>query len=54
MSTYTLIVKEDTETGDLYLDIPAEMLEEAGWGEGTKLEWFVGLNNTVMLKKCDD
>jgi hypothetical protein len=45
-------VKEDPQTGDLYLDIPKEMLEELDWKEGDTLEWS-GNHTTWYVRKKD-
>ena len=39
MTMYLSEVKEDPETGDLYLEFPPEMLESLGWGENDELIW---------------
>ena len=48
----TMEVKEDPQTGDLYLDIPEEMLEELDWKEGDTLEWS-GNHTTWYVRKKD-
>jgi hypothetical protein len=37
--TYTVELEEDTETGDLLLPFPAELLAQMGWAPGTELWW---------------
>ena len=39
MTSHTLTVQEDKDTGDLYLTFPPDVLKELGWTEDTKLEW---------------
>lgn len=47
MSKYTVIVNQDSVTGELILPIPDELLAEMGWGEGDELIW----EETLM---CED
>ena len=44
-------VTEDTETGDLLLPIPDELLVEMSWNIGDTLHWTVLENGTIMLSK---
>jgi hypothetical protein len=49
-----LIVKED-EHGELYIDLPNDLMREMGWDETTELVWTVADNGTIGLrKKIDD
>lgn len=48
-----LIVKED-EQGELYIDLPPEMMEEMGWDENTVLEWRVFDDGKIELGKAND
>jgi hypothetical protein len=36
---WTVTVEEDSETGDLILPLPQELLDLQGWTEGDDLEW---------------
>jgi hypothetical protein len=40
MTTKTLNVVEDPDTGDLMLDLGVELCAELGWQEGDTLEWI--------------
>jgi antitoxin component of MazEF toxin-antitoxin module len=53
MTTYTVILEEDPETGDLIMPIPAELLAEAKWYEGDTLEWSIQENGQIILHKKD-
>jgi hypothetical protein len=46
-------VVEDTETGDLLLEFPVELLKQMGWDEGTLLEWMIEEEN-ISLKEVQD
>jgi hypothetical protein len=47
-------VKEDTETGDLMLELPPDLLAIAGWGTGDVLTWHDNQDGTWTLTKKDD
>ena len=47
-----LTVQEDPQTGDLFLELPEELLEEMDWKEGDTLIWE-GNNNTYYVRKKD-
>jgi bifunctional DNA-binding transcriptional regulator/antitoxin component of YhaV-PrlF toxin-antitoxin module len=42
----------EDENGDLALDIPQELLETLGWGEGTLLD-ISTLANSIVLRKVE-
>jgi hypothetical protein len=48
-----LIVKED-EHGELYIDLPNDLMREMGWDETTELVWTVADNGTIGLRKRID
>lgn len=50
---YNTLVKQ-TEDGELYIDLPPEMMEAMGWDEDTILEWRVYEDGTIGLGKADD
>ena len=48
------IVKEDAE-GELYIELPDELMEQMCWGEDTELVWTVYDDGNIGLrKKIDD
>lgn len=49
-----LTVQEDPQTGDLFLELPEELLEEMGWKEGDTLSWTSGDNGSWLLRKSID
>lgn len=51
MTTYTVILEEDPDTGDLIMPIPAELLTEAKWQEGDTLEWSIHESGQIILHK---
>jgi len=51
---YTLEIKEDPQTGDLYIEFPQEVIEELGWSEQTVLEWQDLQNGSFSIQKVVD
>ena len=49
----TLTVQEDALTGDLYLQLTDELMEEMSWSEGDTLQWIDNEDGTWSLKKSD-
>ena len=49
---YTTQVKEDPQTGDLYIEFDDKIMEELGWKEGDTLIWE-GNNSTYYVRKKD-
>ena len=39
--TWTAVLEEDEETGDLILPLPDELIEQLGWKEGDDLVWAI-------------
>ena len=53
MSSWTITLEEDPETGDLIMPLTDEILESAGWKEGDTLEWIDNKDGTWILRKLD-
>ena len=49
----SLVVKED-EQGELYIELPDELMEEMGWDENTELVWTVYDDGKIGLRKKTD
>jgi len=49
--SWTLEVKEDTETGDAILEFPDDLMQQAGWKEGDTLEWIDNKDGSWTMKK---
>ena len=49
--SWTVTLEEDSETGDLILPFPEDMLVETGWKEGDVLEWLDNKDGTWSLVK---
>ena len=50
-TSYTLTVKEDKDTRDLYITFPSDVLKELGWSEDTNLEWKQIDDNRWSIQK---
>jgi hypothetical protein len=48
-----LIVKED-DNGELYIELPDELMEQMGWNEDTELVWTVYDDGKIGLRKKTD
>lgn len=51
MTIYTLPVQKDEETGDLILEFPDELMEQAGWKTGDSIEWIDNKDGSWTLRK---
>jgi hypothetical protein len=45
------IVKEDSQTGDLFFVLPSDAISQVGWSEGDVLEWFDNGDGSWSVKK---
>ena len=50
---YEVITQEDPETGDLIIPIPQQVLDQLGLKEGDDVEFEVGDNGTIFVKKAN-
>lgn len=53
MSSWTITVEEDPETGELFLPLPADLLEANGWVDGDTLEWTDNNDGTWTITKVE-
>jgi hypothetical protein len=51
MTTRTLNVVEDPDSGNLMLDLGVELCAELGWQEGDTLEWIEQKDGSWMIQK---
>ena len=51
MSSWTLDVKYDNESGDTYIQLPDDMMLAAGWNLGDDIEWIDNKDGTFTLRK---
>jgi len=52
-NSWTLAVEEDPATGDAVLNLPDELLTQAGWREGDVLNWIDNNDGSWTLVKED-
>ena len=52
-NSWTLSVEEDPATGDAILNLPDELLTQAGWQEGDVINWIDNKDGTWSLFKED-
>jgi len=51
---YSVIVQENAETGEAYIDLPDEIVKKFGWTEYTILEFIENTDGTFTIKEKDD
>jgi bifunctional DNA-binding transcriptional regulator/antitoxin component of YhaV-PrlF toxin-antitoxin module len=49
--SWEVVVQEDAETGEYFLQLPPELLELQNWKEGDELEWTEGEDGSWFLSK---
>ena len=52
--TSTLIVQEDPETGEAFIELPQRLLAQLGWKEGDDLQWVEMPDGSWSIKKVED
>ncbi len=50
---FSTIIKENDE-GELYIDLPQELMEALDWDENTDLVWCVSEDGKITLRKQND
>jgi bifunctional DNA-binding transcriptional regulator/antitoxin component of YhaV-PrlF toxin-antitoxin module len=43
---------QDNSDGELFFEIPPELLEDLGWGEGDKVKFIPNENGSFTIKKA--
>jgi bifunctional DNA-binding transcriptional regulator/antitoxin component of YhaV-PrlF toxin-antitoxin module len=46
----TVVVQED-ENGELYIELPPEILDNLGWNNYDNLEWVIEDDGKIILRK---
>jgi len=54
MISRTLDVQEDPLTGDLFIEIPDDILKAANLTEGDTIDWVKNGDNSWILRKAND
>lgn len=52
--SWTVIIEEDAETGDVILPFPQDMLDEVGWMPGDNLKWVDREDGTWEIRKIEE
>jgi hypothetical protein len=52
--SWTVIIEEDVETGDVILPFPQDMLDEVGWNPGDNLKWVDRGDGTWEIRKVEE
>jgi hypothetical protein len=47
------VILEETTDGDLFFEIPDDLLDTLGWTDGTELAWSV-LGNSIRITRATD
>lgn len=50
----TLTVQEDPQSGDLFIELPEDVLQAAELSEGDIIQWIKGDGDSWILRKKDD
>ena len=53
MTTPSTLDLQETDDGELFFEIPDELLENLGWEEGTVLDWTV-VGDSIRISKVPD
>jgi hypothetical protein len=51
VTSWTITVEEDPETGDLILPLPQDFLDQQGWVEGDTLDWVDNKDGSWSIQK---
>jgi len=51
--SYTAIIEENVDSGELFIVIPQELIQELGWSEDDKLEWTELPNGSWTISKIE-
>ena len=54
MTTYTIIVEKDPDTGELVLPFTPEMLDQVGWKSGDTIVWTESDQGSFILTKKEN
>ena len=50
---WTADVKYDNDSGDTYIELPDDLMKEAGWNLGDDIEWIDNHDGTWTMKKVE-
>jgi hypothetical protein len=47
----TKVTVQETANGDLYIQLPDELMNDLGWTEDTELVWIIEDDGRIILRK---
>ena len=50
-NTHWEVIVEENKDGDLFIQLPKDLLNSADWKEGDEIEWNILGNGTAELRK---
>jgi bifunctional DNA-binding transcriptional regulator/antitoxin component of YhaV-PrlF toxin-antitoxin module len=50
----TNVTVQETADGDLYIQLPDELMNDLGWTEDTELVWIIEDDGRIILRKNTD
>ena len=50
----TNVTVQETANGDLYIQLPDELMNDLGWTEDTELVWVIEDDGRIILRKRTD
>ncbi len=48
-----IYIQEDPDSGELFVELPDQLLKQLGWKEGDDLEWVEEQNGNWTIKKVN-
>lgn len=49
-NTFITELQEDVSTGSLMAPLPAQIISEMGWYEGTELRWIIDGDELILME----
>jgi bifunctional DNA-binding transcriptional regulator/antitoxin component of YhaV-PrlF toxin-antitoxin module len=49
-----LIIQEDPDTGEQFIELPYRLLKQLGWREGDTLQWIERPDGSWTVQKADE
>jgi hypothetical protein len=51
--TYTLKIEQNEKTGECFVLLPEELLEQVDWDEGDIIQWIDNKDSSFLLRKYE-
>ena len=49
-----LVIQEDPDTGEQFIELPQRLLQQLGWKEGDTLQWIERPDGSWTIKKAEE